>query len=189
MNSIDENAKVGLELTTTGLRLTAKLLIGIMNLFMDKTDKKKYYQNLDTKQGQQKLKDLFLKGEVQPLEDNISKEEMLNFKKEFKKMGVDFSVNKVGKDEYSLFFAGKDREAIEKGMENSIIKYAKKQQLKENVKGVFKGKGIKENKNKVKDQEKKKPQFDIKDLQERSKEKVLDNKQEKVRTKTPKRTI
>ncbi|WFB92294.1 hypothetical protein NWE22_02015 [Streptococcus parasuis] len=42
-------------------------------------------------------------------------------------MGVDFSIRKVGKDNYSLFFAGKDIEAIEKGMENAIQKYAQRE--------------------------------------------------------------
>ena len=32
------------------------------------------------------------------------------------KMGVDFSVTKAGKDEYFIFFAGKDSASIEKGM-------------------------------------------------------------------------
>lgn len=269
MNSVDENAKVGLELTTTSLRLTAKLLIGIMNLFLNKSDKKNYYQDLNTKKGQQKLKDLFDKGEVQPLEENISKKEMTNFKKEFKKMGVDFSVTKVGKDEYSLFFAGKDRGTIEKGMENSINKYVKNQNKKEQLKNVIlkfrkevekevnedkanenmtpeekenkiddivskeveleptqkqldlaEKLGMKDYKNmnkielslaleesgadksffnkneKNKDNKKKndinknnKPNFNITDLQNKKKEKVLDNKKEKVRTKIPKRTI
>lgn len=53
-------------------------------------------------------------------------------------MGVDFSIRKIGTDEYSLFFAGKDIEAIEKGMENAITKYAQREQRIEKMKDMFK---------------------------------------------------
>ena len=43
MVSIDENVEVGIELTTTSIRLTAKVLVAIMDYFLNLgTDEKKY---------------------------------------------------------------------------------------------------------------------------------------------------
>lgn len=140
MASIDENAQVGIELATSTLRLSGRAIIAIMDMFLEKDDRKEYYQDLNNKQGKQKIKDLFTKYEntgIQSLGDNLSSEERKFFEKELKAMGVDFSIRKVGKDEYSLFFAGKDIEAIEKGMENAISKYGQREQRMDKMKNVF----------------------------------------------------
>lgn len=136
MVSIDENAQVGIELTTSTMRLTGRAIIAIMDMFLQQDDRKNYYQDLKpkTKQGKQNVKDLFEKyenTEVQALDSNLSREEIKNIEKELKSMGVDFSIRKIEKDNYSLFFAGKDIEAIEKGMDNAIIKRSIKEQRKE----------------------------------------------------------
>lgn len=197
MASIDENVEVGLELTTSTLRLTGRAIVAIMDLFLEKDDRKDYYQDLNNKQGKQKLKDLFTKYEntgIQSLGENLSDEEKKFFEKELKSMGVDFSIRKVGKDNYSLFFAGKDIEAIEKGMENAIQKYAQREKTIENLKDKLNFKkvnkdeavGKKDNKKAEKDQ---KPKFSVKELQERHIKKQKENSKEKVRNKTQNRSL
>lgn len=142
MVSIDDNAQVGIELATSTLRLTGKALIAIMDLFLKEDNRKDYYQDLkpDTKKGKQNVKDLFDKyenTEVQSLDNNISKEEVTNIQKELKSMGVDFSIKKIEKNNYSLFFAGKDIEAIEKGMKNAMEKYSMKSNRIRNIKNIL----------------------------------------------------
>ena len=196
MASIDENVEVGIELTTSTLRLTGRSIIAIMDLFLKKDDRKDYYQDLNNKQGKQKLKDLFTKYEntgVQSLGENISDDEKKFFEKELKSMGVDFSIRKVGKDNYSLFFAGKDIEAIEKGMENAIQKYAQREKKIENLKDKLNFK--KANKDEVvsekekKQDQKEKPKFTVNELQEKHIKKQKENSKEKVRNKTQNRSL
>lgn len=187
MVSIDDNVQVGLELTTSTLRLTGKTLIAIMDLFLQKDDKKNYYQNLkpETKQGKQQVKELFEKyenTEVMALDKNVSREEIKNIQKELKSMGVDFSIRKIEKDNYSLFFAGKDIEAIEKGISNSVQKHNIQLQRKQNIKEKVSSLG----KNKSKDD---KPKFNMNDLQSKHIEKQIENRQTKVKNKTPKKSL
>lgn len=207
MASIDENVEVGLELTTSTIRLTGRALIAIMDLFLEKDDRKDFYQDLNNKQGKQKLKDLFTKYEntgVQSLGDNLSSEERKFFEKELKAMGVDFSIRKIGTDEYSLFFAGKDIEAIEKGMENAITKYAQREQRIEKMKDMFKstntvtedeidekGKTKEKSKNKTKEKNKnEKPKFTIDQLKAKQKEMQKEKKKEqKIKTKKQNRSL
>ena len=196
MASIDENVEVGLELTTSTLRLTGRAIIAIMDLFLEKDDRKDYYQDLNNKQGKQKLKDLFTKYEntgVQSLGKNLSDEEKKFFEKELKSMGVDFSIRKVGKDNYSLFFAGKDIEAIEKGMENAIQKYAQREKTIENLKDKLNFKKVNKDevvsKKEKKQDQKEKPKFTVNELQERHIKKQKENSKEKVRNKTQNRSL
>ena len=203
MASIDENAQVGIELATSTLRLSGRAIIAIMDMFLEKDDRKEYYQDLNNKQGKQKIKDLFTKYEntgVQSLGDNLSSEERKFFEKELKAMGVDFSIRKVGKDEYSLFFAGKDIEAIEKGMENAISKYGQREQKIEKMKDMFKktntvnendldesGKKKQKSKNNKKD---KKTRFTIPQLKQKNKELQKDRKKkEKVKNKKQNKSL
>ena len=212
MNPIDENAQVGIELTTTGLRFTAKALIAIMELFLNREDKKEFYQDLKSKQGKQKLKNLFEKKEnigIESLENNLSKQELIQTQKELKSMGVDFSIQKVNKDEYSLFFAGQDREVIEKGMKNCISKYVKRQKIKEDKqenkneisnenkqeinKDISKqnnniNQNVKKTKKENSKENKTKPTFSVATLQKQAKEKRELKKEEKVITRKPSRT-
>ncbi|MGX7197333.1 DUF3801 domain-containing protein [Enterococcus olivae] len=169
MANIDENVEVGIELTTTTIRLGAKVLIATMDYFLNLDKEEKVYQDLTTKQGKQKVKNLFEKNQnsgVEALGSNVSKNELTAFNKELKSMGVDFAPKKIGKDSYSLFFAGKDREAIEAGLRNAIEKYAIKETKKQNIA-----------------EKKEKPQFKIKELQEQARELKKEQKQVKVRNK------
>lgn len=147
MPNIDDNAKVGLELMITTGKFTAELLIAVMEHFLNEREKDKHksaYQDLSTTQGKQKVRDLFEKHQnsgIETLENNLSKVEVKNIQKQLKSMGIDFSIHKIDKDQFSLFFAGKDREAIEKGISNAVekfkIKKNKTQDLKEKVKPLF----------------------------------------------------
>lgn len=169
MVSIDENVEVGIELTATSIRLTAKVLVAVMDYFLSLGTDEKKYQDLTTKQGQMKIQELFEKNQnsgVEALGSNVSKNEINAITKELKSMGVDFASKKIGKDSYSLFFAGKDREAIETGLRNTIEKYA-----------------LKESKKQERLEKRKKPLFHIKDLQEKAKEQKQEQTKEKVRTK------
>ena len=169
MVSIDENVEVGIELTTTSIRLTAKVLVAIMDYFLNLGTDEKKYQDLTTIQGKMKIQELFEKNQnsgVEALGSNVSKDEINAITKELKSMGVDFSPKKIGKDSYSLFFAGKDREAIETGLRNTIEKYAVKETKKQELM-----------------EKSKKPIFYIKDLQEKSRVQKQEQSKEKVRTK------
>lgn len=140
--SIDDNVQVGLELSTSALRLSGRALIAIMDMFLDQDKRNNHYRDLkpETKQGKQAVKELFAKyenTEVQALDGNLSKEEIKSIKKELNSMGVDFSIKKIEKDNYSLFFAGKDIEAIEKGMSNAIIKHLNKRNQMKNIKNIL----------------------------------------------------
>lgn len=140
MNTVDQNAQVAVEVIATGVRLSTQMINGILDLFLEKKDKQNFYQDDTTLQGKQNLKNLFEKyqnGGIETLDENITKAEIDSYKKEFKKMGVDFSIKKNGKDDYSLFFAGKDRESIEKGMSNAISKYTKRREKIKSIKNIM----------------------------------------------------
>lgn len=199
MVSIDDNVQVGLELTTSTMRLSAKAIIAIMDLFLEQDNRKDYYQDLkpNTKQGKQEVKDLFSKyenTEVHALDSNLSKEEIKNIEKELKSMGVDFSIRKIEKDNYSLFFAGKDMEAIEKGMFNAIekrdIQQKRKTELKEKVSSIGKGKASETKQVTHEKAKENKPSFSINDLQTKHIEKKQKEKEQtKVRNKVPNRSL
>ncbi|WP_429959923.1 hypothetical protein [Enterococcus sp. AZ196] len=103
------------------------------------TDKQKYPKSpvieANTKRGKQKIQDLVQKHKngVEALENNVSKDQVKAYSKELKKLGVDFSVQKVGKDNYSFFFATKDVGVIEKALKNVVekksLEVSKKSQL------------------------------------------------------------
>lgn len=140
MNTVDQNAQVAVEVIATGVRLSTQMINGILDIFLEKKNKQNLYQDDTTIQGKQNLKNLFEKyqnGGIETLDENITKAEIDSYKKEFKKMGVDFSIKKNGKDDYSLFFAGKDRESIEKGMSNAIGKYTKRRERINSIKNIM----------------------------------------------------
>lgn len=133
MSNIDQTAQAGLELIMSGAKLTAEMLTTILNEIQgmikdSKTNGEPLFQEANTKQGQQKLGELLKKHDegVVPLQDNLTKAEMKSYQKEFKKMGVDFSVVKNGSDSFSAFFGAKDSKTIEKGIENVLEKKAQK---------------------------------------------------------------
>lgn len=141
MVSVDENTQVALEIVSEGTKLSGELILKILrelnNLFeKDKNAiKENNLFNEKNKQGKQSIKSLMKKHEngLDTLDDNINKEQVKEFSKEFNKLGVDFSTVKVGKDEYSFFFAGKDSSVVEKALKNVIEKKDKELQNEKDI--------------------------------------------------------
>lgn len=76
----------------------------------------------NTKEGKQKIEDLLKKHQnnVYALDQNLTKEQLKDYEKEFEKLGVDFSVTKNGKDNYSFFFSAGQSNVIEKALKNVV---------------------------------------------------------------------
>lgn len=76
----------------------------------------------NTKEGKQKIEDLLKKHQnnVYALDQNLTKEQLKDYEKGFKKLGVDFSVTKNGKDNYSFFFSAGQSNVIEKALKNVV---------------------------------------------------------------------
>lgn len=124
----DELTHVGMEIVSEGTKLSGmvllKILESITKLFEREKDNRDFIINDNTKEGKQKIKDLIKKHSegVMSFDDNLTKEQLNDYQKEFKKLGVDFSVIKNEKDNYSLFFSSKDANVIEKALKNIIEK-------------------------------------------------------------------
>lgn len=145
MNNIDDNTRVAVEVVSSGVRLSGELLSGIFRTAIDLLRgqrntpyKGSHYEDKD-KSGKLKIQELVNKhkGGINALDENISKEQVKDYSKELKKLGVDFSVKKNGKDNYSFFFASKDNAIMEKALKNIIERKdhkLSKQQSKESAK-------------------------------------------------------
>lgn len=154
MVSIDENTQVAMEIVSQGTKLTGELILKILrelnNAFEnDKTKINKQFINTNEKSGKLKMKNLVDKHKegIDTLEDNLTKEQLKEYSKEFKKLGVDFSTVKVGKDSYSLFFSAKDSIVVEKALKNIIEKKdleISKEKTKDNNLDVDKNNGKEE---------------------------------------------
>lgn len=121
--NIDEGTKVGIELASEGIKLTANLLSFIFRKASEALEDKNIVTT-KTKEGKQKIKDLLEKHKhgIETLDDNLTKEQVKDYQKELKKLGVDFSIVKNGRDNYSFFFAGNQASVIEKALKNIIDK-------------------------------------------------------------------
>lgn len=128
MANSDELTRVGMEIVVQGTTLTGQILLKILEslqkLFEKKKDNRDFIINDNTKEGKQKIKDLVKKHKegVMAIDDNVTKEQMNDYVKEFKKLGVDFSVIKNEKDSFSFFFASRDANVIEKALKNVVEK-------------------------------------------------------------------
>lgn len=126
MGSVDENTQVAMEIVSQGAKLSGEVILkviqGLSDLFENKGANQDFSINNKTLEGKQKIKDLIKKhnGGVMTLDENVTKEQVKEYQKEFKKMGVDFSVKKNGKDSYSFFFASKQANVIEKSLKNML---------------------------------------------------------------------
>ncbi|MGE7954753.1 DUF3801 domain-containing protein [Lysinibacillus xylanilyticus] len=126
MVSVDEHTQVGIEIMSQGVKLSEQLLLKVLESLIERLGKNKEEQNFvienNTKEGKQKITDLMNKHKdgVVALDDNITKQQLNDYQKEFKKMGVDFSVVKNEKDNYSFFFAGQQSNIIEKALKNVV---------------------------------------------------------------------
>lgn len=129
--NVDEDARYGLEVTVKSSKITKDFLFDslkkIKNTIKDSRTTKKnknIYISSKDKKGKLKLNELNekYKNSLSALPDNINKEQLKDYAKEFKKMGVDFSFKKVSKDSYSFFFSSANAELIEKGIKNVLEK-------------------------------------------------------------------
>jgi len=134
----DDQVKEALELVAQGVRLTGNLMNFIFSSIADKLEnnKDKALINNQTKEGKQKINNLLRKHKdgIQSLDDNLTKQQVKEYQKEFKKLGVDFSIIKNEKDNYSFFFAGNQANVIEKGIKNVVelnSKVLENEQVKE----------------------------------------------------------
>lgn len=124
MVNIDEQTKVAIEMIATGSKLTQELLIQIMKALLNQLEGNKNAKDFvlenSSKEGKQSIRDLMKKHKdgVVPLEENITKNQLKDYQKELKKMGVDFSVVKTDKDTYSFFFSAEQSAIIEKALKN-----------------------------------------------------------------------
>lgn len=136
MANADELTHVGMEIIVQGTKLSGEVLLKILEsiteLFKKNSENRDHVIKDNTKDGQQKIKDLVKKHKegVMAFDDNVTKEQMNDYVKEFKKLGVDFSVVKNDKDDYSFFFSAKDANVIEKALKNIVEKKNKDLEIK-----------------------------------------------------------
>lgn len=121
---IDKGAEAGIELASEGIRLSLNLLAYILRVTADSLEQNKNIIRNDTIAGKQKIESLLKKHRdgVETLDENLTKQQVKDYQKELKKLGVDFSVVKNGKDNYSFFFASSQASVIEKALKNIIDK-------------------------------------------------------------------
>ena len=124
MVNVDEHTRNAIEIVSQGAKVTEQTLLFILKSiikFLEDDNKNKDIVISDnTKDGKQKIQDLIKKhkSNVYALDENLTKEQLKDYQREFKKLGVDFSVTKNGKDSYSFFFAGEQANIIEKALKN-----------------------------------------------------------------------
>lgn len=125
MVNIDEQTRYAVEVVAESVKLTNQLLLFILRHaveMLEGKDKNKILIDDSTKEGKQKINDLMRKYKdgVEVLEGNLTKEQLKDYQKELKKLGVDFAVVKNGKDSYSFFFASQQANIIEKALKNVL---------------------------------------------------------------------
>ncbi|PYE86857.1 PcfB family protein [Bacillus sp. 196mf] len=59
-------------------------------------------------------------GGIVALDENLTKQQLNDYQKELKKLGVDFSVVRNGKEDYSFFFSAAQANVIEKALKNIV---------------------------------------------------------------------
>ncbi|MDO7285899.1 hypothetical protein Q5W88_21585 [Shouchella clausii] len=124
--NIDEHTNNAIEIVSEGTKLTSQLVLFILksasDMLENDNEKEKIVMDATNKEGKQKINELIKKhkGGIEYIDGNLSKEQLNDYQKELKKMGVDFSVVKNGKDNYSFFFAGEHSSIIEKALKNVL---------------------------------------------------------------------
>ena len=126
MVSVDKQTQAGIKIVSQGVKLSEQLILKVLESLIERFENNKEDQNFvienNTKEGKQKITDLMNKHKdsVVALDENITKQQLNDYQNEFKKMGVDFSVVKNEKDNYSFFFAGQQSNIIEKALKNIV---------------------------------------------------------------------
>ena len=125
MQSIDDNTQVAIEIIMKGVRVSEELILHLLESLEKQLQDEnnifnKSFLNTSTPEGKMKINDLISKHKdrVVALDDNLTKEQLKDYVKEFKKLGVDFSITKNDKDNYSFFFSGQQEKLIEKALKN-----------------------------------------------------------------------
>ena len=122
--NVDEYNRNAIEIVSQGAKVTAQTLLfilkSIIKFLEDDSKSKDIVISDNTKDGKQKIQDLIKKhkSNVYALDENLTKKQLKDYQREFKKLSVDFSVTKNGKDSHSFFFAGEQANIIEKALKN-----------------------------------------------------------------------
>lgn len=160
MVSVDQHTQVAIEIVSQGAKLSEELILKVLqsltDLIASDKGKKDYVIDSNNNEGKQKIKDLINKHQdgVITLDDNLTKEQVKDYTKEFKKTGIDFSVVKNGKDNYSFYFAGKNAAIIEKALKNIVDKKSLINENKKELSPIFSIKKVKEMDSEIKEKEK-----------------------------------
>jgi len=121
---VDSQTKEAMEMVSQGAELTMSLINHVLRSASNRLNEKGNQELIKEtdKDGKQKIDNLVKKHKngIKSLDENLTKEQVKDYQKELKKLGVDFSVVKNEKDNYSFFFAGGQAEVIEKGLNNVV---------------------------------------------------------------------
>ncbi|MGH0791344.1 DUF3801 domain-containing protein [Bacillus cereus] len=129
MVSADEHTQVAIEVVAQSLKISEQTLLRILKALSKLLEGKEQQPKdfiLDdkTKVGKQKISDLMKKhektGGIVALDENLTKQQLNDYQKELKKLGVDFSVVRNGKEDYSFFFSAAQANVIEKAFKNIV---------------------------------------------------------------------
>lgn len=129
MVSVDEHTQVAIEVVAQSLKISEQTLLRILQALSKLLEGKEQQPKdfiLDdkTKVGKQKISDLMKKhektGGIVALDENLTKQQLNDYQKELKKLGVDFSVVRNGKEDYSFFFSAAQANVIEKAFKNIV---------------------------------------------------------------------
>ncbi|MEH7153521.1 DUF3801 domain-containing protein [Bacillus thuringiensis] len=129
MVSVDEHTQVAMEVVAQSLKISEQTLLRLLEA-LSKLLEGKEQQPRDfifddkTKVGKQKISDLMKKhektGGIVALDENLTKQQLNDYQKELKKLGVDFSVVRNSKEDYSFFFSAAQANVIEKALKNIV---------------------------------------------------------------------
>ncbi|PEU77904.1 DUF3801 domain-containing protein [Bacillus cereus] len=129
MVSVDEHTQVAIEVVAQSLKISEQTLLRLLEA-LSKLLEGKEQQPKDfifddkTKVGKQKISDLMKKhektGGIVALDENLTKQQLNDYQKELKKLGVDFSVVRNSKEDYSFFFSAAQANVIEKALKNIV---------------------------------------------------------------------
>ncbi|PFA84304.1 hypothetical protein [Bacillus cereus] len=129
MVSVDEHTQVAMEVVAQTLKISEQTLLLLLEELSKLMENRKQQTNdfiFDdkTKVGKQKISDLMKKhektGGIVALDENLTKQQLNDYQKELKKLGVDFSVVRNGKEDYSFFFSAAQANVIEKALKNIV---------------------------------------------------------------------
>lgn len=134
--SVDDHVSNCLEISSNSLKLTEELINRLFELCLEKLRESREKDSLSdliinekSKSGKMKIKDLKEKheGKIESLDDNVPKEKLKEYEREFKKLGVDFSVAKNQDNSYSILFASNEVGLIEKALKTITEQRIKEQ--------------------------------------------------------------